>query len=79
MANFSTKEFNIEDYYEENGLRIEIEKVGGGTLGRKYTGNWIYRVLLDNVEQTRGSDYVTNTETGHHDVCLDLYNYFDKE
>jgi hypothetical protein len=26
------------------GYRVEVDKVGGGTLGRKYDGNWIVSV-----------------------------------
>lgn len=76
---FSTDFFECEYYYEHDGLRVEIEKVGGGTIGKSYIGNWIYRVTLNGVEQTIGSDYVTNVPKPHHQVAFDLWEYFTRE
>lgn len=79
MPVFSMDNFTPESYYEHDGIRVEIEKVGGGTIGRKYIGNWFYRVIVHGVWTTSGSDYVTNTAKSHHQVAFDLWEYFTRE
>lgn len=40
------------------GLSITVDKVGGGTLGRAYEGNWTITV-------SNGPDYVYDSDTLH--------------
>jgi hypothetical protein len=53
-------------------MRVEIEKVGGGTVGRRYDGTWRYVVtdLVTGEEIARGQDLHTGTPKTHAQVAL---------
>lgn len=55
---------------------IEIYKVGGGTDGRRYTGNWGYRILQQGRVLTSGEDLYTGTPKTHReaaDIAMETY------
>lgn len=58
-------EFVIEDYY---GLRIEIDKVGGGTVGKSYAGRWEYLIRKGLDIQT--GEYESGMPETHMDAAL---------
>lgn len=60
-------EFVIEDYY---GMRIEVNKVGGGTVGKSYTGRW--EVSIDGEGFL---PYDSGMPKTHEDVALDAGDY----
>lgn len=55
------------------GTRVEVSKMGGGTVGREYTGRWIYAVydVLGSLVAS-GDDYVTNMPHTHRWVARDI-------
>lgn len=60
-------EFVVEDYY---GLRIEINKVGGGTPGKRYTGLWEY--IIRKGEDIQTGEYDSHMPKTHEDAALDI-------
>jgi hypothetical protein len=62
----------IEDH------KIQIEKLGGGTLGRAYTGHWRYIVThaVSGDEIARGQDLYTGTPKTHPEVVRILAGLF---
>lgn len=60
---------------EIDGLRVYINKVGGGTVGRKYTGDWTERVeRLDGSFVTEGV-FTTGTPWTHEMVAMEVTQY----
>lgn len=61
-----------------DGTLVEIEKVGGGTVGRSYDGNWRYRVTYADGDQTfswdRG-DLHTGTPKTHAEALVILCEF----
>ena len=52
--------FNFED-----GSVVEIEKVGGGTIGKSYTGEkWFYRFTTADNDVTEGTEWATALHVG---------------
>lgn len=41
MSSLGTEEFAL---LTPDGLRVAVTKVGGGTVGRSYTGDWVYEI-----------------------------------
>ena len=70
-----TVEYTVDDYY---GMRIQIEKAGGGTPGRTYAGMWRYVVtrVSDGSEVARGQDFVSPIAHTHEWVALEIGDYF---
>lgn len=62
LADFAAEEI----VYLEDGVAVEIAKVGGGTVGHSYTGNWIYRVF-DSAGRpmAEGTDLYTGSPATH--------------
>ncbi|MFI5614720.1 hypothetical protein [Amycolatopsis sp. NPDC051903] len=60
-----------------DGLTVHVEKVGGGTLGRTYTGSWGY-VVTDSAstELGRGQDFTTGTPKTHAETALLIAEHF---
>lgn len=54
---------------EGTDVKIEIEKLGGGTVGRAYDGTWRYIVTADGSEMTRGQDFTTGTPKTHQEAA----------
>ncbi|MFJ4902929.1 hypothetical protein [Streptomyces sp. NPDC088727] len=54
-------------------MRLHLSKVGGGTPGRAYDGNWEYAILLRAMSGweviSHGTDVITNTPMTHTDVA----------
>ena len=55
------------------GTRVEVSKMGGGTVGREYVGRWIYAVydVLGELVAS-GDDYITNMPHTHRWVARDI-------
>jgi hypothetical protein len=81
MSYTDLRDFEIEySYVALDGRTIQLEKLGGGTIGQAYTGTWRY-ILLDaeGVEVTRGQDYETHIPHTHEEAAKDLADFFDQE
>ena len=59
------------------GTRVEVSKMGGGTVGREYTGRWIYAVY-DVLGQlvASGDDYITGMPHTHRWVARDVASIY---
>ena len=51
-------------------IEIRITKVGGGTVGRHYSGYWHYAILRHGLVLRHGSDLYTGTDTTHLGAAL---------
>jgi hypothetical protein len=76
-----TPEFIAED---RTGMRIEIEKVGGGTIGQAYDGRWSYRVTMPASggflgSTMTGDDLYTGTPKTHAETAEILCDMVDLE
>jgi hypothetical protein len=50
----------------DNGLTVQLEKLGGGTVGRAYEGYWRYIVTNETGEELgRGQDFCTGLPKTH--------------
>lgn len=49
----------------EPALIIEIEKLGGGTVGQRYTGRWRYRAYYGGHLFAQGQDLETGSYLSH--------------
>lgn len=77
MSYTDLRDFVPEFTYESpEGLTVEVEKAGGGTLGTAYDGQWRYIVTRDSVEISRGQDYWTGMFCTHEWVAKDIAAYF---
>lgn len=68
---------DLRDFSEEyktttdDGLTVQIEKLGGGTVGNAYTGTWRYIVTnASGVEVARGQDCETGMPHTHAQVAV---------
>lgn len=58
--------------YDDKPLVICLEKVGGGTLGESYDGNWLYIIFWDDREWMKGRDFETGTPKTHVEAAAEL-------
>lgn len=60
--------------------RIEVSKVGGGTVGKEYAGAWQYQVLRHGKVILKGANLETGTPHTHRWVARHLRDcYVDGE
>lgn len=56
-------------YLEDSGtyedVTVRVAAAGGGTLGKKYQGDWLYTVEVDGEYKAWGSDFHTGTPHSH--------------
>lgn len=82
-----SKIFEVEGLtlgHETAFLQVGIEKLGGGTLGKAYTGTWRYIVTMttnhphapQEVEVGRGQDYESGTPQTHEQVADAIHEIF---
>jgi hypothetical protein len=76
---------DLRDFYPEfstviDGWIIEIEKLGGGTIGKSYDGHWRYIVTNAFGEEiTRGQDLWTGTPKTHGDMASTLWDFLSSD
>jgi hypothetical protein len=51
------------------GVVVQVEKLGGGTVGKAYTGTWRYIVTRNGQEVRRGQDFESGTELTHFEAA----------
>ncbi len=75
-----TAEFTTKITEGGDTFTVEIEKAGGGTVGRKYDGTWWYRVLdSDGTVVTSGMDLETRTAVTHGGAAKILWGFLSEE
>jgi hypothetical protein len=52
-----------------NGLSVTVDKVGGGTLGRAYEGNWTVSISKGERVFFNAANVRTGTARTHHEVA----------
>lgn len=79
MSYTDLRDFNAELALTdpETGFTVQIEKSGGGTVGKQYTGTWRY-VVTDATgrELGRGQDLETRQPTTHTEAAHLAADYF---
>jgi hypothetical protein len=70
LAGFDSEfEYDSQGYLEHTGthedVTVRVAKVGGGTLGKKYEGFWLYTVEADDEFKAWGEDFHTGTAHSH--------------
>lgn len=59
------------------GARVEVSKMGGGTVGKEYTGRWHYAVFdVLGALVASGDDYITGRPHTHRWVARDIAALF---
>lgn len=75
---------NINDFEPEYSLIIPggvilIEKNGGGTVGKKYTGElWSYVVMVHGQMVAKGDDLYCGTPTSHKKAAKTIKRWFEE-
>ncbi len=77
MSYTDLRDFECEYVLTQGDLMIEIEKLGGGTVGQAYTGQWRYVVKVAGREAARAQDVNTGMPHTHADVAALVANVFD--
>lgn len=73
MSYTDLRDFEREYVTEIDGYTIEIEKLGGGTVGRECTGTWRYRVIDAGGDiVAKGQDCTTGTPHTHAYVANEI-------
>lgn len=62
-----------------DGMWVQLAKVGGGTLGKAYDGNWIYRVAVSPSHTEEGDDFATGTPKTHVNAARELAELLELE
>jgi hypothetical protein len=73
-------EYTASGFWQGESVRIELEKLGGGTVGRAYEGTWRY-VVTDAAgdEIARGQDLHTGTPKTHAEAALILADFLTSD
>lgn len=75
VAVAGTQKTDDEFTTEIDDLRVTVNKVGGGTVGRKYTGDWTERVEhLDGSFVSEGV-FTSGTPWTHEMVAMEVAEY----
>lgn len=67
---YADEDFEFDKVIPGTTIRAQVAKVGGGSVGRRYYGRWVVRLLADKVVRQRGSQYLLemdqlNTPVSH--------------
>lgn len=81
MSYTDLRDFEAEyTYVSDTGLTVQVEKLGGGTVGREYTGTWRYVVTdASGTELGRGQDLTTGMPHTHVWAARFAAEYFEGE
>lgn len=79
MAFKSWRDVEYRHPVPERHLTIQIAKVGGGSIGRRYDGRWEYAVLRSGVVLIDGDDFTTPTPKTHREAAVELLEFLDEE
>lgn len=81
MSYTDLRDFTAEHTHtDDNGLTVQVEKLGGGTVGREYTGTWRYIATdSDGNEVARGQDCDTGMPHSHDHVAREIAAYYGPE
>lgn len=60
-------------------VMVEISKVGGGRVGRRYTGRWAYRATQNNKVVAEGDDLDIKRNVTHEEAARMAWCFLDSE
>ena len=63
-----------EQYAGDPPMSVWMSKVGGGTVGERYTGAWAYSVTFRG-ERLHGDDITSNTPATHEEMVRTLCSF----
>lgn len=66
----------VEDSSGVHKYTLQIEKLGGGTFGQKYSGTWRYIVWRDGREIGKGQDFDSRTALSHREAAQQILSFF---
>jgi len=69
--------FEPEYMMVTDGVRVEVEKVGGGTVGRAYEGTWRYYAHEDSVLLGCGNDFYSRTPLTHREAARAVLDFLE--
>lgn len=76
MNNFGHFDSIFSEYENDiDGHFVRVYKIGGGTPGRRYSGNWAYEVSIAGAVIISGTDFTTGWPYTHHEVSLAVLDY----
>ncbi len=64
---------------EIDGLRVQVDKVGGGTVGKAYEGRWSVTVDAGPVMMYGNEDLITGTPKTHAQVAKFAADFVNEE
>lgn len=80
MSHTDLRDFYPEyTYTTDQGVTVQIEKLGGGTLGKSYPGTWRYIVTRTGRELARGQDLETPIPHTHKQAAVIVADYFTED
>ena len=59
--------------------RIQLEVMGGGTVGKAYAGRWRYIVSKNGEEIDRGQDFTTGMPHTHREAAIELISFYTND
>lgn len=69
----------VTDYMDVHKYTIQIEKLGGGTFGHKYSGTWRYIVWKNGQEIGKGQDFESGLQISHREAAVQIISFFTDE
>lgn len=74
------EDFDPEYAATRDGVRVEVEKVGGGTVGEAYEGYWRYAAHAEDGELLGcGNDFHTGTPVTHHIAARWILEFLESD
>ena len=79
LRDFTPEYIVIVTDYMGRKYTIQIEKLGGGTFGQKYSGTWRYIVWKAGREIGKGQDFESGTAISHREAAIEILSFFTDE
>lgn len=72
-----TEVFDPEYIMVTDGVRVEVEKVGGGTVGKAYAGDWRYAAHEDSCLLGCGIDFYSGLPMTHRQAAQAILDHLE--
>ncbi len=76
MSYNDLRDFACEYERRHDDLTVQVEKLGGGTIGKAYHGIWRYLVFRHGEEIARGQDYIAGIYVTHAEAARGIAECF---
>lgn len=64
------------NWRDGGNYRVEVEKMGGGTLNKAYDGTWKYQITFSDAVVFEGEDLFTGTPHTHAEAAELAWDFF---